>query len=187
MRLDNPTPTPTDAIAAMTPPRLGRRFHAPGVPWSSAIAEDVSLVMVTLHPIGFSELSRNELGVNTGLPDASRRSTLGSSPGLAMGERLPIGRQRRYRGVMSTSAGDSVAVLAAQLDEASRAFEAVQTLDKQDADRIVDKLERLQSQLMEVTPPPPMRGVYERAAGRPASDAEFTELVQHMQPADGDG
>jgi len=85
---------------------------------------------------------------------------------------------------MSSSARNSVAAL---LDEASRAFEAVQTLDKKDAEQIVDKLERLQSQLMEATPPPSLVEAEARLGLTPATPEEFAELAKHMQPPDGEG
>jgi len=59
------TPTPP-APAATTPP--GSRFHDPGVPYTSATADEVVFATVTLHPTGFTELSRNDVGLKLGLP-----------------------------------------------------------------------------------------------------------------------
>mgnify|MGYP007123204509 CR=1 FL=1 len=47
----------------MVPP--GRRFHAPGVPYTSAWVVGVLLVMVTLQPTGLTELSLAEAGIGT--------------------------------------------------------------------------------------------------------------------------
>jgi hypothetical protein len=81
---------------------------------------------------------------------------------------------------MSSLADADIAALEAKLDQASAAFAQVQSeghfLEGPDAERINEKLERLHSQIMEVTPPIPMSEVYERLGGEPVSPEEFAEL-----------
>ena len=48
-------------------------------------------------------------------------------------------------------------------------------------------MDRLASQLLEISPPPAMDAVYERLGVTPASDEEFASLVDEMGAPDGEG
>ena len=50
-----------------------------------------------------------------------------------------------------------------------------------------EKMERLGSQLLEVTAPGSMSEVYQRLDAEPASAEEFAELARHMQAPDHEG
>lgn len=92
---------------------------------------------------------------------------------------------------MNSLADADIAALEAKLDQAAEAFAQVQSeghfLEGRDAERIAEKLERLHSQIMEVTPPVPMSEVYDRLGGRDATPEEFAELAKYMLPPDGEG
>jgi hypothetical protein len=89
---------------------------------------------------------------------------------------------------VSSLSDETVAAFEAKLDETSRALSAVHTmLDERDAERIGDKLERLASQLMEVTAPPSIDAADARLGLSPAGAEDFAELAPHMQPPDGEG
>jgi hypothetical protein len=86
---------------------------------------------------------------------------------------------------------DTVSELKARLDAASDAFARVQKegqlLDGSDAETVAEKMERLGSQLLEVTAPVSMSEVYQRLDAVPASEEEFAELARHMQAPDHEG
>ncbi|WP_320670711.1 hypothetical protein [Patulibacter defluvii] len=82
---------------------------------------------------------------------------------------------------------DVFARLQEQFDGLTRTLSAVQTLDARQAEQVAARMDRLASQLLEVTPPVPMSEVYARLGATPATEAEFSALVDQMGPADGEG
>lgn len=88
---------------------------------------------------------------------------------------------------MSSTAESTVAEVEAQLEATTRALADAPMLTASQGERIVEKLERLQSQLMEVTPPPSMAEAEARLGLTPATPEQFAELAKHMLPPDGEG
>ncbi len=80
-----------------------------------------------------------------------------------------------------------MAEVEAQLEATARALAGVPMLSASQRVRIAEKLERLQSQLMEVTPPPSMAEAEARLGLTPATPEQFAELARHMLPPDGEG
>jgi hypothetical protein len=88
---------------------------------------------------------------------------------------------------MAAPSESSIAEIEAKLDEATRALASVEQLRGRDAERIEEKMERLASQLLEVTAPIPMSEIHERLGTTPVSPEEFAELSKYMLPPDGEG
>jgi len=88
---------------------------------------------------------------------------------------------------MSEASNESIAQLEAQLDGAVRALSSVGSLNARQAERVAERMDRLASQLMAVTPPPPMEAVHERLGTTPASRDEFASVVDEMGSPDGEG
>jgi hypothetical protein len=88
---------------------------------------------------------------------------------------------------MSESPDESIAQLEEQLDGASRMLSTVQSLNARQAERVAARMDRLASQLMEVSPPPAMAAVHQRLGTTPASSEDFASLVDQMCPPDGEG
>jgi|1185.fasta_scaffold52924_2 hypothetical protein len=88
---------------------------------------------------------------------------------------------------MSGRRGESIAQLEEQLDGASRAMSALDQLNAREAERVAARMDRLASQLLEISEPPAMEAVYQRLGVTPASDEDFTSLVDEMGARDGEG
>lgn len=88
---------------------------------------------------------------------------------------------------MASPAENTVAEVEAQLDATTRALADSPMLSASQGDRIAEKLDRLQSQLMEVTPPPSMADAEARHGLTPATPEEFAQLAKHMLAPDGEG
>ena len=93
----------------------------------------------------------------------------------------------RYRCVMSESRQESIAELEEQLEGVSRTLSAMDELNARQAARVAARMDRLASQLLEISPPPAMEAVYQRLGVTPASDEEFASLVDEMGAPDGEG
>jgi hypothetical protein len=93
----------------------------------------------------------------------------------------------RYRCGMSEPSDDSTAQLEEQLDGVSRTLSSMEELSARQAERVGARMDRLASQLLELSPPPSMDGVYRRLGMAPATDEEFASLVDEMGPPDGEG
>jgi hypothetical protein len=93
----------------------------------------------------------------------------------------------RYRWVMSESLDESIGQLEDQLDGASRTLSSLHVLNARQAERVAVRMDRLASQLLEVSPPPAMETVHERLGTSPASSEDFASVVDQMGPADGEG
>ena len=88
---------------------------------------------------------------------------------------------------MSGRRDESIAQLEQQLDGASRAMSALDQLNAREAERVAARVDRLASQLLEISEPPAMDAVYERLGVTPASDEDFASLVDEMGAPDGEG
>ena len=85
----------------------------------------------------------------------------------------------RYRGVVSGRRDESIAQLEEQLDGAARTMSGLDQLNAREADRVAARMDRLASQLLEISPPPAMEGLYYQRLGlTPASDEDFALLVE---------
>ena len=81
---------------------------------------------------------------------------------------------------MSGRRDESIAQLEQQLDGASRAMSALDQLNAREAERVAARMDRLASQLLEISEPPAMEAVYQRLGVTPASDEDFASLVEEM-------
>jgi len=88
---------------------------------------------------------------------------------------------------MSESRDESIAQLEDQLDGASRTLSSLDALNARQAERVAARMDRLASQLMEVSPPVAMEAVHQRLGTTPASSEDFAAVVDQMGSADGDG
>jgi hypothetical protein len=88
---------------------------------------------------------------------------------------------------MSESREESIAQFEEQLDGAARTLSGIEELDAREAERVAARMDRLASQLLEISPPPAMDLVYQRLGVTPASDEEFAALVDEMGAPDGEG
>ncbi len=88
---------------------------------------------------------------------------------------------------MSDSTDDSLDQVERQLAGAERALSAVEELNEQQAGRVAERMDRLASQLLEVSTPPSMAAAHEHEGTEPAGIAEFETLAEQMGPPDGEG
>jgi hypothetical protein len=88
---------------------------------------------------------------------------------------------------VSEPSEDSVARLEDQLDSASRTLSALGALNARQAERVAARMDRLSSQLLDLSEPVPMAAVHEQLATSPASDDDFASLVREMSPGDSEG
>lgn len=93
----------------------------------------------------------------------------------------------RYLCVMSEPREDSIAQLEEQIDGVARTMSSLSELNAREAERVAARMDRLASQLLEISPPPAMDAVYQRLGVTPASDEEFASLVDEMGAPDGEG
>lgn len=88
---------------------------------------------------------------------------------------------------MSESPDESIAELEDQLDGASRALSSLHALNARQAERVAARMDRLASQLLEVSPPPAMEAVHQRLGTTPTSSEDFASIADQMGAADGEG
>jgi hypothetical protein len=88
---------------------------------------------------------------------------------------------------MSDSPDESIAQLEDQLDGASRTLSGLHALNARQAERVAARMDRLASQLLEVTPPPAIEAVHQRLGTTPASSEDFASVADQMGSADGEG
>jgi hypothetical protein len=63
----------------------------------------------------------------------------------------------------------------------------MEELNARQAERVAARMDRLASQLLELSPAPAMDGVYQRLGVASAADEDFAALVDEMGPPDGEG
>ena len=88
---------------------------------------------------------------------------------------------------MSSSSDDSIAQLEHQLEGAERTLSGLGTLSAQQADRVAQRMDRLASQLLEISAPPAIDAVHQRLGIAPAGSDELDALADQMGPRDGEG
>jgi hypothetical protein len=89
--------------------------------------------------------------------------------------------------LVSRSSDDSIAQLEHQLEGAERTLSALGTLSAQQADRVAERMDRLASQLLEISAPPPLDAVHQRLGIAPVGPDELQSLADQMGPRDGEG
>lgn len=89
--------------------------------------------------------------------------------------------------LVSRSSDDSIAQLEHQLEGAERTLSGMGTLDAQQADRVAQRMDRLASQLLEISAPLPIDGVHQRLGIAPVGPDELQSLADQMGPRDGEG
>jgi hypothetical protein len=88
---------------------------------------------------------------------------------------------------MSGRRDESIAQLEQQLDGASRAMSALDQLNAREAERVAARMDRLASQLLEISEPPAFDAVCRRLGVTPASDDDLASLADEMGEPDGEG
>jgi hypothetical protein len=88
---------------------------------------------------------------------------------------------------MSAPSEEAIARLEDQLDGALLALSGLGALDARQAERVAARMDRLASQLLEVSAPAPMAAVHERLETTPATADDIAALISDMAPADGEG
>ena len=89
--------------------------------------------------------------------------------------------------LVSETLEDTIARLEEDLDGASRMLSGLGALNARQTERVAARMDRLASQLLELSAPAPMAAVHERLGTTPAGTEEFASLVGEMSPADGEG
>lgn len=82
---------------------------------------------------------------------------------------------------------ESIAALEEQLDGASRTLSVLGALNARQAERVAERMDRLASQLLEVSPPLSTDEVHARLGATPASREDFASLLDEMGSPDGEG
>lgn len=88
---------------------------------------------------------------------------------------------------MSASSDSAIDELENQLEGAERTLSGLGPLSSQQAQRVAQRMDRLASQLLEVSDPPPIDGVHKRLGTTPAGPEELERVADHMSPPDGEG
>lgn len=86
-----------------------------------------------------------------------------------------------------SSSDDSLDDLEDQLAGAERTLSAVGALSAAQAERVGQRMDRLASQLLEVSPPPSIGAVHARLGTSPAALSDFDSLAGEMDSADAEG
>ncbi len=85
------------------------------------------------------------------------------------------------------AADDSVSRLERELETVERSMSAVGTLSVEQAQRVAERVDRLASQLLEITTPEPWGAVHARLGTTPASGEDFSALMGELGSPDGEG
>lgn len=89
--------------------------------------------------------------------------------------------------LVSGSSERSVAQLEVQLEGAERTLSGLGALSDHQLERVAQRMDRLASQLLEVSAPRPIDGVHSRLGTTPAGAEELESLAERMSPSDGEG
>lgn len=124
-------------------------------------------------------------------------SALSRWPSLAIGETRGRQSQLAMRGRPMTSparatvvvmpSDDTVSQLERELETVERSMSAVGALSAQQAERVAERVDRLASQLLEITTPEPWDAVHARLGTTPASSEDFAALTDELASPDGEG
>jgi hypothetical protein len=88
---------------------------------------------------------------------------------------------------MGEPADNSIKQLEAQLEGAERTLASLRPLDRGDAERVGERMDRLASQLLAVTEPRSMADVHKGLGTEPLGEGELSALSDQMLPPDGEG
>ncbi len=88
---------------------------------------------------------------------------------------------------MSEPAENSIDQLEEQLEGAERTLSSLRPLDRGEAERVGERMDRLASQLLAVTEPPRMGEVHDDLGTDPLNEGEFRALTDQMSEPDGEG
>jgi len=88
---------------------------------------------------------------------------------------------------VSRSPENSIEQLEDQLEDVERTLSALSALSDQQAERVAERMDRLASQLLQVSAPAPIEAVHERLGTRPAPREDFESLADQMGAPDGEG
>jgi hypothetical protein len=78
------------------------------------------------------------------------------------------------------SGEDSVSRLERELETVERSMSAVGVLSEQQVERVADRVDRLASQLLEISAPEPWAAVHARLGTTPAGAEDFSGLVGEL-------
>jgi len=92
-----------------------------------------------------------------------------------------------YLSPMSAPSEDPVARLERELEQVERAMSAVATLNARQAERVGQRMDRLASQLLEITTPQPLDDMLAELGLTRATDKDFASIAGELGPADGEG
>jgi predicted metal-dependent phosphoesterase TrpH len=84
-------------------------------------------------------------------------------------------------------AEDSVSQLERALESVERSMSVVGALSEQQAERVAQRVDRLASQLLEITTPEPWDAVQARLGTTPASSEDFSRLAAELGSPDDEG
>jgi hypothetical protein len=88
---------------------------------------------------------------------------------------------------VSGSSDSTIHQLEDELAVVERTLSGMGALSEQQAKRVAERMDRLASQLLELSSPPPIGSVHERLGTEPAGAEELEGLADWMAPADGEG
>ncbi len=88
---------------------------------------------------------------------------------------------------MADTPDELVAELERQLESVERSLSGVDALNERQASRVADRMDRLSSQLLEISAPTDIHDADRRAGVKAASEVEFAELAREMAAPDGEG
>ncbi len=88
---------------------------------------------------------------------------------------------------MSEAADNAIEQLEDQLEGAARTLSALSSLTDQQAQRVAQRMDRLASQLLEVSAPPAINDVHSRLGTQPVELHEFESLTDRLGATDGEG
>lgn len=88
---------------------------------------------------------------------------------------------------MSETGERTVERLEEQLEGAEQTLLSLRPLDETQARRVIDRMDRLHSQLLAVSEPPGLDAAHERLGTVPANSEELDALAGKMGPPDGEG
>lgn len=88
---------------------------------------------------------------------------------------------------MNESNESTVARLEEELEGAERTLASLRPLDEDQARRVAERMDRLQSRLLALSKPPDLMLAHERMGTEPVGAEEFDSLAKEMGPPDGEG
>jgi hypothetical protein len=94
---------------------------------------------------------------------------------------------KEYLYPVSRRPEDAIDELEDQLEGAERTLSALGALSDDQAQRVAERMDRLASQVLEVSEPPSIDGVHERLGTAPAPAEELEALAEEMGSPDGEG